>query len=287
LPPAPTVVTTAASEVTQTSARLNATVNPNGSEVSECEVEYGTTTSYGSSAPCMPAPGSGESPVPVLAAGGSLNENATYHFRIVASNAGGTSMGSDETFTTTLVVPGPRWYKNGLPLPETDVGSGLPVLGWGAFTLEGSSGVGAITCKSLLGGNVANPVGGGAGDGAINAFALYDCVAPVCESLGGRMEVVPEQLPWHAILVEGASVVREKVENFAVKAICEPGEATFEFHGALQPELKPGTALSAPSKLKFDASAGTLEGAGGTATTTATLKFMGFAANEIVRAKAP
>src|SRR5437870_735631 len=51
----PTVVTTAALSVNQTRATLNATVNPNGGEVSECKFEYGTTKSYGSTAPCTPA----------------------------------------------------------------------------------------------------------------------------------------------------------------------------------------------------------------------------------------
>ena len=36
-------MTKPASSVTQTTATLNATVNPNGGEVSKCEFEYGTT----------------------------------------------------------------------------------------------------------------------------------------------------------------------------------------------------------------------------------------------------
>ena len=40
-------MTEPASSVTQTSATLNATVNPNGQTVSDCHFEYGTTTSYG------------------------------------------------------------------------------------------------------------------------------------------------------------------------------------------------------------------------------------------------
>ena len=104
LPNPPTVVTDAASPPTQTTAGLNATVNPNGGEVSECKFEYGTTTAYGSSAPCTPAPGSGTSAVAVSASVTGLSASTVYHFRIVAKNAGGTSPGSDQTFET---LPGP------------------------------------------------------------------------------------------------------------------------------------------------------------------------------------
>jgi hypothetical protein len=101
LPRAPTVETQAAASITHTSATLNATVNPNGGEVSRCKLEYGTTTAYGSSAACVPPPGSGETPVAVSASITGLSTNTTYHFRVVAKNLGGTSNGSDQTFVTT------------------------------------------------------------------------------------------------------------------------------------------------------------------------------------------
>src|SRR3984893_3865013 len=101
IPPAPpTVKTDPASAVGQTTATLNATVNPNGSEVSECKLEYGTTTAYGSSAPCSPAPGSGTSAVSVSDTVSSLTDNTTYHFRILAISAGGPSTGADQTLKT-------------------------------------------------------------------------------------------------------------------------------------------------------------------------------------------
>jgi hypothetical protein len=105
LPAAPTVVTKAAAGVTQTSATLTATVNPNGGEVSECKFEYGTSTSYGSSVSCAKLPGAGTSPVEVSASVTGLAANTVYHFRIAATNAGGTSKGSDETFTTPANAP--------------------------------------------------------------------------------------------------------------------------------------------------------------------------------------
>ena len=101
----PTAVTEAASAITQTSATLNATVNPNNAMVSECEFEYGTTTGYGSSVPCSSLPGSGSSPVAVSAALGSLSPSTTYHFRIVAENSDGARDGSDRTFTTPSFAP--------------------------------------------------------------------------------------------------------------------------------------------------------------------------------------
>ncbi len=105
LPDAPAVVTGAVSAVTQSGATLNATVDPNGGEVSECEFEYGSTVSYGASVPCKPSPGSGGSAVEVSAAITGLNPNSTYHFRVVATNAGGTREGSDQTFKTLPDAP--------------------------------------------------------------------------------------------------------------------------------------------------------------------------------------
>jgi uncharacterized repeat protein (TIGR01451 family) len=100
LPKPPTVETLAASPVAQTSATLNASVNPNGAVLSECRFEYGTTLSYGASAPCASSPGGGTSPVEVSAALTGLAVNAEYHFRISATNPTGTSKGSDQTFRT-------------------------------------------------------------------------------------------------------------------------------------------------------------------------------------------
>jgi hypothetical protein len=87
---------------TQTTATLSARVNPDGQTVTECKLEYGTTTGYGSSAPCATLPGSGSSPVAVSALlTTGLIANTEYHFRITATNTAGTSKGADLTFKTT------------------------------------------------------------------------------------------------------------------------------------------------------------------------------------------
>ncbi|MCW3027895.1 MAG: hypothetical protein JWN81_1106 [Solirubrobacterales bacterium] len=100
LPNAPKVETTAASSIAQTAASLGGKVNPNGAELSDCHFDYGTTTAYGSSAPCSSSPGSASSSVAVTAALSALQPNTAYHFRIVATNPGGTSLGSDQQFST-------------------------------------------------------------------------------------------------------------------------------------------------------------------------------------------
>ena len=86
-------------------ATLSAMVNPNGGEVTECKFEYGTTTAYGKSVPCSEPPGSGKNAVAVSASVSSLTAATTYHYRIVAANAGGQNQGSDETFETLAGGP--------------------------------------------------------------------------------------------------------------------------------------------------------------------------------------
>src|SRR6202035_3951641 len=91
------VLTNPASSITQTSATLNATVNPERAAVSDCNFEDASSPSYGTSVPCASLPGAGESSVEVSAIVGSLSPNSTYHFRIVATNPGGTSQGKDQS----------------------------------------------------------------------------------------------------------------------------------------------------------------------------------------------
>jgi hypothetical protein len=104
LPRAPKATTEAATSVGATSATLNATVNPRDSNVSNCHFEYGTSVGYGSSVSCTSLPGSGEKGVAVSAPLSGLTDSTSYHFRIVATNAEGTSFGADRTFKT--LVPG-------------------------------------------------------------------------------------------------------------------------------------------------------------------------------------
>lgn len=109
LPQAPRVVPASASSITAGSAILNAQVNPNGYEVSKCEVEYGVSVAYEHSVPCGSLPGAGESLVAVSAAISGLSEETAYHFRFVVTNSIGATDGTDETFQTRPSVPSFTW----------------------------------------------------------------------------------------------------------------------------------------------------------------------------------
>ena len=64
-----------------------------------CFFEYGLTAAYGKTTSSASA-GSGTSNVPVALSVSGLSPGATYHFRIVADSADGTTFGSDNTFAT-------------------------------------------------------------------------------------------------------------------------------------------------------------------------------------------
>jgi uncharacterized repeat protein (TIGR01451 family) len=123
LPTAPTVLTGTASALAQTSATLNATVNANSGEVSECRFEYGPTDLYGASTPCAPLP-TGATAEEASGVAGALGPRTGYHFRIVATNQGGASYGSDRTFTTlpTPQAPTPA------PAPAPNQEAAAPTL---------------------------------------------------------------------------------------------------------------------------------------------------------------
>jgi hypothetical protein len=99
-PQAPSVTTITATNITYNSATLNGTVNPNRVNVTSCYFDYGTSESYGNQQNVASLPGSGSSPISVTANVSSLSISTTYNFRIVATNAGGTTNGLNQTFTT-------------------------------------------------------------------------------------------------------------------------------------------------------------------------------------------
>jgi hypothetical protein len=96
---APAVSTGAAASITPTSARLKGSVTPNGRSTTWW-FEYGTSSRYGSRSSSHGA-GSGRSARSVALTVKKLKGATTYHYRLVARNASGTTRGADRTFSTT------------------------------------------------------------------------------------------------------------------------------------------------------------------------------------------
>jgi len=96
-----------ATEVKATTATIHGEVNPEGSQLTRCRFEYGTSKSYGQSVPCaesLGAIGSGSAPVAVHADLSGLSGGTKYHFRLRARNANGDVRSDDEEFAT-LAIP--------------------------------------------------------------------------------------------------------------------------------------------------------------------------------------
>ncbi len=101
--PTPAVTTNPATNVASFSATLNGSLNPRGATTT-VNFQYGLTTSYGSTTAMQTKTGNTVQAVSANISG--LTASTTYHFRMVAHNGGGTSFGSDRTFTT-LSATGP------------------------------------------------------------------------------------------------------------------------------------------------------------------------------------
>lgn len=103
-PELPSVSTGVAGNVTDNQALIPGEVNPNSDTyaVTRCQVEYGLTIAYGKFASCQPSTlPPGTTAVPVSTQLGVLAPSTTYHYRVVARNVSGTSVGADRTFTTS------------------------------------------------------------------------------------------------------------------------------------------------------------------------------------------
>jgi hypothetical protein len=139
LPPRPEVKGASASEITKESALLKAEIDPGGLATSY-RFEYGPSTEYGTSVPAPDGqlPGSSVAE-PVEARIENLSaDTTTYHWRVVATNAAGMTVGADHTFryiTTGEGLPDDRVYemvtppaKNGALIGPVAVGLAAPAI---------------------------------------------------------------------------------------------------------------------------------------------------------------
>ncbi len=102
LVPVPDAITGDATNISTTSATLNGHVDPAGAgDITDCHFEYGTSTSYDNSVPCVPATPI-SSPTDVSADISGLTPSTIYHFTlVVATGSAGTVNGGDRTLQTS------------------------------------------------------------------------------------------------------------------------------------------------------------------------------------------
>jgi len=93
----PVAITNPATNVTASSAKLNGSLDPHGLTTT-VHFQYGTTISYGHNTTTQTQTGNTYRNIAANISG--LAAHTTYHFRIVATNSGGTRMGGDRTLAT-------------------------------------------------------------------------------------------------------------------------------------------------------------------------------------------
>ena len=132
--PLPAATTTPVTLITTSGADLHAIVNPNG-RATNAWFEWGATTSFGNILDNSSL-GSGTDNVTINATLSGLLPAKTYHYRIVANNSVGTSVGNTIDFNTAGGVPtvGTKQYTLLSPTGATlngDVNpSGLATFAW-------------------------------------------------------------------------------------------------------------------------------------------------------------
>jgi len=104
-PTSPVATTSPATGMTDTGVTLHGTVNPEGQQT-DYAFQWGPTTGYGHET-ALASAGDGSTASSVGATLASLSPGSTNHFRVIAMNASGTSVGSDQTFATTGTAPAP------------------------------------------------------------------------------------------------------------------------------------------------------------------------------------
>jgi hypothetical protein len=126
----PTASTSGVSNLTSSSTVLYAYVTAH-SQPTSFVFQYGTTKAYGAQTPLASA-GSGATTIRVNQAIGGLRANTTYHYRVLATNAAGATLGRDRTFTTRKIplslqisgVPNPVLYSDPFSVQGTLSGTG-------------------------------------------------------------------------------------------------------------------------------------------------------------------
>jgi hypothetical protein len=125
--PLPVATTQAATNLSSTTATLNALVNANGQSTT-VTFECGLTTSYGSVKTASQSPATGTADANMSADITGLTASTTYHFRVKAVSEVGTVYGADMSFTTS-----PPSYENIYEVERNGPSTSLTTLDWSYY----------------------------------------------------------------------------------------------------------------------------------------------------------
>lgn len=234
----PAVTTGGATNVVQQSARIAGQIDPNGAPTTY-SFQYGRTTAYGQSTPELSVTGDGRRGVSVDLTG--LTAATKYHYRLVARNSAGQTIGANRSFTTPKA-----------PLGITIAATPNPVVFGSGTTIAGQ-----VTGTGNAGVNVAlqsNPfpytqgfkqVGNVVVAGADGSFSFLLPALPMTTQY--RVVRAGASLASPVALVGVQPVVSTRVGTYRVRR-----NARLTFSGTIRPAL-PGT-LMALQKKKADGS---------------------------------
>jgi sugar lactone lactonase YvrE len=150
LTPGPLVGRRPVSGLNTTTATLNARLDPNAPTSTTALFEYGTSTSYGSTAAVTLSPDSGVAEQSVSASLSGLLPATTYHYRLTATNARGTNSTLNGTFTTLNLQQGWRQTYFGSSANEGNAADTFDHDGDGIVNLlEWATGLNPITSSTL------------------------------------------------------------------------------------------------------------------------------------------
>jgi phosphodiesterase/alkaline phosphatase D-like protein len=125
----PRITNEAATGLSHEGATIHAKVDPD-KLATTYRFEYGETSSYGAEVPLGgQSIGEGETPVAVSATLASLKIGTTYHYRVVAENSAGVTLGADQTFETIPPAPIDATYASEVSATEATLHTEINPLG--------------------------------------------------------------------------------------------------------------------------------------------------------------
>ena len=187
-PLVPTVVTRNPLPVTDTTAQLRGSIDPNN-DATSYYFEYGPTTAYGSRIPIPDGDaGAGGKPVAVSIEVSGLDPESTYHYRLLAENSTGIGEGEDVSFTTQSTSAA-DWPERRIELVSNPDKAGQPFLesllhpagnlslwsiagGPGTPTGIGDSFLATRTSSGWVSKTISPPIGEMIGEGRLSYFPL-------------------------------------------------------------------------------------------------------------------